>query len=227
MAINLSKGQRIEIGLSKVGVGLGWDPNEGTGFDFDLDASAFMLGENKKLPSEDYLVFYNSEKRVLPESTFKIEPSNSAKYPAYTNDKGKYRSSEDHWKEKTRPVSADFSVIGAFDDTSGNESDGGDDETINIDLSNVNSNIKEIVLCVTIYDYEQRRQNFGQIRNSYIRIINEHTGVEIAKYELDEDFSVETAVEFGRLYRRNGEWKFEAMGMGYKGGLQYFVDKYQ
>jgi stress response protein SCP2 len=60
MAINLTKGQRIEIGLSKVGVGLGWDPNEGTGFDFDLDASAFMLGENKKLPKDEYFIFYNN-----------------------------------------------------------------------------------------------------------------------------------------------------------------------
>ncbi|MBP8994999.1 MAG: TerD family protein [Bacteroidales bacterium] len=226
MAINLTKGQRIEIGLSKVGVGLGWDPNEGTGFDFDLDASAFMLGENKKIPSEDFLVFYNSEKRVLPETTFKLEPSNSVKYPPYTNDEGKYRTSEDHWREKTRPVSPDFSVIGSFDDTSGSESDGGDDETINIDLSKVDSKISEIVLTVTIYEHEQRKQNFGQVRNSYIRLFNELTGEEIAKYELDEDFSVETAVEFGRLYKRNNEWKFEAMGIGYKGGLQYFVDKY-
>ncbi|KAA6315715.1 General stress protein 16U, partial [termite gut metagenome] len=62
MAINLTKGQRIEIGLSKVGVGLGWDPNEGTGFDFDLDASAFMLGENKKLPQDEFFVFYNNPK---------------------------------------------------------------------------------------------------------------------------------------------------------------------
>ena len=62
MAINLTKGQRIEIGLSKVGVGLGWDPNEGSGFDFDLDASAFMLGENKKLPQDDFFIFYNNPK---------------------------------------------------------------------------------------------------------------------------------------------------------------------
>ena len=226
MAINLTKGQRIEIGLSKVGVGLGWDPNEGTGFDFDLDASAFMLGDNKKIPSEDFLVFYNSEKRVLPETSFKLEPANSVKYPPYTNDKGKYRTSDDHWREKTRPISPDFSVIGSFDDTSGTESDGGDDETINIDLSKVDSKILEIVLTVTIYEHDQRKQNFGQVRNSYIRLFNELTGEEIAKYELDEDFSVETAVEFGRLYKRNNEWKFEAMGIGYKGGLQYFVDKY-
>jgi tellurium resistance protein TerD len=226
MPIVLEKGQRIGIGLSKVGVGLGWDPNEGTGFDFDLDASAFMISNNKKIPSEDYLVFYNSEKRVLPESTNKLEPLNPSKYPSYKNRAGEDKTSKENWQEKTRPVSPDFSVIGSFDDTSGNESDGGDDETININLAKVDERISEIILTATIYDYEQRKQNFGQVRNSYIRIFNEVTGEDIAKYELDEDFSVETAVEFGRLYKRNGEWKFEAMGIGYKGGLQYFVNKY-
>jgi len=183
MAINLTKGQRIEIGLSKVGVGLGWDPNEGTGFDFDLDASAFMLGENKKLPKEEFFVFYNN------------------------------------------PKSPDGAVESSGDDTTGGSSDG-DDETLTVDLSKVDAKIQEIVFTVTIHDYEARKQNFGQVRNSFIRIYNAQTNEEIAKYELDEDFSIETAVEFGRLYKRNGEWKFEAMGIGYKGGLQYFVNKY-
>lgn len=93
-------------------------------------------------------------------------------------------------------------------------------------MSRVDPKIQEIVFTVTIHDYETRRQNFGQVRNSFIRIYNAQTNEEIAKYELDEDFSIETAVEFGRLYKRGGEWKFEAMGIGYKGGLQYFVDKY-
>lgn len=183
MAINLTKGQRIEIGLSKVGVGLGWDPNEGTGFDFDLDASAFMLGENKKIPKDDFFVFYNNT------------------------------------------LSPDKSVESSGDDTTGGNSDG-DDETLTVDLAKVDPKIQEIIFTVTIHDYEARRQNFGQVRNSFIRIYNAQTNEEIAKYELDEDFSVETAVEFGRLYRRSGEWKFEAMGIGYKGGLEYFVKKY-
>jgi tellurium resistance protein TerD len=183
MAINLTKGQRIEIGLSKVGVGLGWDPNEGTGFDFDLDASAFMLGENKKLPQDEFFVFYNN------------------------------------------PKSPDGAVESSGDDLTGGNSDG-DDETLTVDLAKVDPKIQEIVFTVTIHDYETRRQNFGQVRNSFIRIYNAQNNEEIAKYELDEDFSVETAVEFGRLYKRSGEWKFEAMGIGYKGGLQYFVDKY-
>jgi tellurium resistance protein TerD len=183
MAINLVKGQRIEIGLSKVGVGLGWDPNEGTGFDFDLDASAFMLGENKKLPADEFFVFYNN------------------------------------------PRSPDGAVESSGDDTTGGNSDG-DDETLTVDLTKVDAKIQEIVFTVTIHDYEVRKQNFGQVRNSFIRIYNAQTSEEIAKYELDEDFSVETAVEFGRLYKKGREWKFEAMGIGYKGGLHYFVDKY-
>lgn len=183
MAINLTKGQRIEIGLSKVGVGLGWDPNESTGFDFDLDASAFMLGDNKKLPADEFFVFYNN------------------------------------------PKSPDGSVESSGDDLTGGNSDG-DDETVTVDLTRVDPKVQEIIFTVTIHDYETRKQNFGQVRNSFIRIYNAQTNEEIAKYELDEDFSIETAVEFGRLYKRNGEWKFEAMGIGYKGGLEYFVNKF-
>lgn len=183
MAINLQKGQRIKIGLSKVGVGLGWDPNEGTGFDFDLDASAFMVGANKKLPKDEFFVFYNNT------------------------------------------LSPDGAVETTGDDLTGGSSDG-DDETLKIDLSKVDPQIEEIIFTVTIHEADTRHQNFGQVHNSFIRIYNAQTNEEIAKYELDEDFSVETAVEFGRLYKRNGEWKFEAMGIGYKGGLQYFVDKY-
>lgn len=182
--INLQKGQRIGIGLQKVAIGLGWDPNTSTGHDFDLDASAFMLGENKKLPLEEFLVFYNN------------------------------------------PTSPDKAVQSSGDDRTGGNSDGGDDETLSIDLSKIDPRVQEIIFTVTIHDAEQRRQNFGQVRNSYIRICDALSNEEIAKYELDEDFSIETAVEFGRLYKRNGEWKFEAMGYGFKGGLQYFVDKY-
>ena len=184
MAINLTKGQRIDIGLSQLTIGLGWDPNEGSGFDFDLDASAFMLGTNKKILQDSFFVFYNNEK------------------------------------------SADGAIISSGDDTSGTNDDGGDDEMLSVDLTKVDPRVEEIIFTVTIHDYEVRKQNFGQVRNSYIRIFNTLNNEEIAKYELDEDFSVETAIEFGRLYKKNGEWKFEAMGVGYKGGLQYFVDKY-
>ncbi|MDE6296506.1 MAG: TerD family protein, partial [Muribaculaceae bacterium] len=95
-----------------------------------------------------------------------------------------------------------------------------------IDLAKIDPRVKEIIFMVTIHEAAQRKQNFGQVHNSYIRIYDDVTNQEIAKYELDEDFSIETAVEFGRLYKRNGQWKFEAMGNGYKEGLQYFVDRY-
>ena len=185
MAINLSKGGRINLekGLLRVGVGLGWDPNQSTGFDFDLDASAFMLGANKKLPQDEFFVFYNNQK------------------------------------------SPDGAVESSGDDTTGGSSEG-DDETLTVDLSMVDSRIQEIVFTVSIHDYEKRKQNFGQVRNSFIRIYNAQTNEEIAKYELEEDFSLETAIEFGRLHRSDGQWKFEAMGIGYSGGLQFFVDKY-
>lgn len=183
--INLEKGQRISMdkGLTLVGVGLGWDPNEGTGYDFDLDASAFMLGESGRIPTDEYFVFYNN------------------------------------------PKSPDGSVESTGDDLTGGNSDGGDDETINVDLSKVDPKIQEIVFTATIYKAEERGQNFGQVRNSYIRIYDAKTNAEIARYDLDEDFSIETAVE-GRLYRRGDEWKFEAMGIGNKGGLQSLVNKY-
>lgn len=184
MAINLQKGQRIEIGLQNVGIGLGWDPNRSTGFDFDLDASAFMLGENGKLPMDEFFVFYNNQ------------------------------------------VSPDGAVESSGDDLTGGNSDGGDDETLTVDLTKVDPRISQIIFTVTIHEADKRRQNFGQVHNSYIRVYNALTNEEIAKYDLDEDFSVETAIEFGRLYKRNGQWRFEAMGTGYKGGLQYFVDKY-
>lgn len=111
--------------------------------------------------------------------------------------------------------------------TTGGNSDGGDDETLNVDLQKVDPSIQEILFVATIYKADERKQNFGQVRNSYIRIYNSITNEEIARYDLDEDFSIETAVEFGRLYRRGGEWKFEAMGIGNKGGLQALVNKYQ
>lgn len=186
MAINLEKGQRIsmEKGLVKVGVGLGWDANEGSGTDFDLDVSAFMLGSNKKCPAQEYFVFYNNLK------------------------------------------SPDASVQSSGDDLTGGNSDGGDDETLIVELEKVSASVQEIVFTATIHKAAERRQNFGQVRNSYIRIYNALTDEEIARYDLDEDFSVETAVEFGRLYRHNGEWKFEAMGNGSKGGLKALVTKY-
>ncbi len=102
----------------------------------------------------------------------------------------------------------------------------GDDETIQIDLSKVDPSVEEIVFVVTIHEAEQRKQNFGQVRNSFIRIYDNATEKQIAKYELDEDASAETAIEFGKLYRKDGDWRFQAVGAGYKSGLQSFVERY-
>ena len=102
----------------------------------------------------------------------------------------------------------------------------GDDEAIMVDLSLVPENIMKIAFTATIYDAEARRQTFGQVNNAYIRIYDEVTGQEILRYDLGEDFSVETAVVFGELYRNNGEWKFNAIGSGYQGGLAALCGSY-
>jgi tellurium resistance protein TerD len=102
----------------------------------------------------------------------------------------------------------------------------GDDETIKVDLSNVPANCETISFVVTIHDAEARRQNFGQVRNAYVRIFDANTREEIVKYDLAEDFSVETAIEFGNLYKRNDAWKFRAVGSGYAGGLMKFCSLY-
>ena len=99
-------------------------------------------------------------------------------------------------------------------------------EQIKIDLSRIDSNASEICVVVTIHEAALRNQNFGQIRNSIIRIFDSNSNEEILKYELEEDFSVETAVEFGRIYKKNNEWKFEAVGVGMKGGLEDYLNKY-
>ncbi len=183
MAINLQKGQKIDLGLSKMSVGLGWTPNEGTGFDFDLDASAFMINEGRLIPAEQYFVFYGNTD------------------------------------------SPDGALHHTGDDPTGGNSDG-DDETIEVDLTKVDQSINEILFVVTIHDAINRKQNYGQVRDSYIRVVDQSNGQEVAKYELGEDFSIETAVEFGRLYRKDRKWKFEASGIGYKEDLAFFLAKY-
>ena len=184
MAINLQKGQKIDIGLTNISVGLGWNPNEGTGADFDLDASAFMVDSSRQIPAEGFFIFYGNTD------------------------------------------SPEQALHHTGDDPTGGNSAGGDDESIMIDLTKVDQRIQEIVFVVTIHEAQERKQNFGQVRDSYIRIIDNASSNEIAKYELGEDFSIETGVEFGRLYRRDGKWKFEASGIGYKEHLAFFLSKY-
>ncbi len=102
----------------------------------------------------------------------------------------------------------------------------GDDEQIKIDLGRVRENITRIDFTVTIYEADERRQNFGQVANAFIRIVDEAKGEEILRYDLGEDFSIETAAVFGELYRHNGEWKFNAIGSGYQGGLAALCANY-
>lgn len=183
MAINLQKGQRESLNAPKFIIGLGWDTNtSSTGEAFDLDASVFILGEDKKLLSDQHFVFYNNLK------------------------------------------SPNESVIHTGDNLTGDGE--GDDEQLIVDLSKIENHASEICVVVTIHESEERRQNFGQVRNSFVRIVDASSNQELLKYELEEDFSIETAVEFGRIYRRNGEWKFEAVGAGMKGGLSDYLNKY-
>ena len=102
----------------------------------------------------------------------------------------------------------------------------GDDEQIRINLAAVPENISKIAFTVTIYEAEERRQNFGQVSNAFIRIYNEANGEELLRYDLGEDFSIETAVVFGELYKHGGEWKFNAIGGGYQGGLAALCANY-
>ncbi len=102
----------------------------------------------------------------------------------------------------------------------------GDDEQIKVDLSAVPANITKIAFTATIYEAEARHQNFGQVSNAFIRIYNETTGEELLRYDLGEDFSIETAVVFGELYKNNDEWKFNAIGNGYQGGLAALCGSY-
>lgn len=102
----------------------------------------------------------------------------------------------------------------------------GDDESLKVDLSKVPVEVEKIAFTVTIHDAEARRQNFGQVANAFIRVVNDLTGTEIVRYDLAEDYSTETAMVFGELYRNNAEWKFRAVGQGYAGGLKAMCDQF-
>lgn len=218
MAIRLEKGENHKLDLNVFHVGLGWDVREDStsNEDFDLDVSAFMVGSDGKLPTDDYLVFYNSEKRV--------RPSNLSKIVSYTE----WASNED-MRHESRPVDPELSVIGSIDDEDGSTSEDGDDETMDINLSRVSAKVNEIIICVSIHKWEERRQNFGQVERAYVRLYKpgQADGEGEYIYDLTEDFSTCASVEFCRLYRRNGEWKIQALGVGHRGGLEELVNKFQ
>ncbi|MBD3879795.1 MAG: TerD family protein [Quinella sp. 1Q5] len=181
MAISLQKGQKVDLtkgnpSLKRLLIGLGWDTNKyDGGADFDLDAAAFLLGDNGKVTSDEDFVFYNNLK---------------------------------HKSGAVEHMGDNLTGEGE-----------GDDEEIKVDLSKVPPQITKIDFTVTIYDAEARRQTFGQVSNAYIRVVDDETGKELIRYDLGEDFSVETAVVVGEIYRNRGEWKFNAIGSGWKGGL--------
>lgn len=110
------------------------------------------------------------------------------------------------------------SIVSSGDNQSGEGA--GDDESIKINLPAVPADIQKVAFCITIHDAAARNQNFGQVANAYVRVLNEDTGEELIRYDLGEDFSVETAVVVGELYRNNTEWKFSAVGSGYRNGLE-------
>ena len=103
----------------------------------------------------------------------------------------------------------------------------GDDEIIDVNLKTVPADIAKMVLTVTIHEAEKRHQNFGQVSNAFVRIVNCEKEEEIIRYDLTEDFSVETALIMAELYRKDGEWRMNAVGAGYEGGLQALVERYQ
>ena len=102
----------------------------------------------------------------------------------------------------------------------------GDDESVMIDFSKMPADIEKVAICVTIYDADTRRQNFGQVSRAYVRVLNEANQQEIARHDLSEDGSTETAMIFGEIYRHSGEWKFKAIGQGFKGGLAPLAASY-
>lgn len=187
MSVSLAKGGNVSLskeepGLTHILIGLGWDTRTTDGTDFDLDASAFLLGAGDRVRGDADFIFYNNLR------------------------------------------SSDGSVEHTGDNRTG-EGDG-DDEALKVELARVPGDVQKIAVTVTIHEGEARRQSFGMVSNAFIRIVNDATGREIARYDLTEDASTETAMIFGEVYRHNGDWKFRAVGQGYQGGLAPMARNY-
>lgn len=188
MAINLSKGQKIDLtktnpGLSKITVGLGWDTNKyDGGKDFDLDVSVFLTNSINKVDKDTNFIYFNNKQNE------------------------------------------NASVVHTGDNRTGDGD--GDDEQVQVDLQNIPADVEKIAFTITIYEAEARSQNFGQVSRSYVRIVNDLNNEELIRFDLGEDFSIETGVVVGELYRHGGEWKFNAIGSGYKDGLSGLTRDY-
>lgn len=125
--------------------------------------------------------------------------------------------SDGHFVFYNQKTSPDGAVIHAGDNTTG--AGEGDDEVVTINLPGVEAGVKRVVFAVTIHEAESRKQNFGMVRNAFMRVLNKDSGTELARYDLSEDYSTETAMVFGEIYRHGEEWKFKAVGQGFAGGL--------
>ena len=187
--ISLSKGQNVSLSklsdnvLDNIIIGLGWQSNNYSGQDFDLDASVFMLNSNEKCPSNNEFIFYNQLEHISK------------------------------------------SVIHTGDNKIGGDGNN-DDEQIKIKLSNVPVNIEQLMFVVTIHDAQKRKQSFGHVNKAYIRLVDETNNSELARYDLVEDSSTDTAMIFGKLYRYEKDWKFKAIGQGYANGLTGFCESF-
>jgi tellurium resistance protein TerD len=190
MAVSLAKGQRVSLdkGIVKAIIGLGWDTNKyDGGYDFDLDACAFLLGANGKVLQDEDFIFYNNL------------------------------------------VSRNEAVTHMGDNLTGEGE--GDDETIIIDFAKVPQEIEKIAITVTIHEAVARKQNFGQVSNAYVRVAKMATaddmvGEEVLRFDLMEDFSIETAIVVCEIYRHGNDWKFNAVASGYQGGLYALCKDY-
>jgi tellurium resistance protein TerD len=197
MAVQLTKGDRFNLsqivpetlpetgpetvpGLKTVAIALGWQVRD-VAENCEIDASAFMLGADGKIPNDNYFVFYNNL-RSPDGSVLQSIP-------------------------EPRPDRENKSLFGII-------------------LDKIDPAIQEMVFVVTIHEAEKFNLNFSKIDKAFIKISDLDTLTELARYELTDKFSQETALEFGRLYRKNAEWRFQAVGQGYRAGLQSFVDKY-
>lgn len=197
----IGKGDRFKIpkseGLSKIRVQLNWAS------DADLDASTFLCGDEGVILDDAGFVFYNSENREKP------------------FDRAVYGNKR-RWRSETRPMSADGAVLGSLDDRNGD-----DGEVIDVNLDNVDPNVSEIVFVATIHDGDNDGVTFGDVKDAYIAVINAENDEELCRYELNEDFTSETAVSVAKLIiNEDGDWEFEAMGMGHAGGLETLIDIY-
>ncbi len=190
MGVNLSKGQRVSLdkAVTRALIGLGWDVKKyDGGFDFDLDASAFLLGADGKVLRDEDFIFYNNLN------------------------------------------SRDGAVVHTGDNLTGEGE--GDDEVILIDFTKIPQEIEKVAITVTIHEADKRRQNFGQVSNAYVRVAKRNSeddmaGEEVLRFDLVEEFSIETAIVVCEIYRYGNDWKFSAVGAGFQNGLYALCKNY-